>query len=1164
MKPSSSLFFSLTLCIILSACAGPDLNDPEVQAALTEAKNLGLAYLEENQLQEAEAAFQQVLDIHPEDPSGHANLGIVYLRAGSYEQAEASLSKAAELAPEDPNIPLSLATLYDQTDQIERARSTIEQALEQNPDHVQTLYKRAQLYSDEASLIATYATHLKTVVQYAPANIVPRFYLVESLAQSGELADAFQELDDLRQQLPEIPREAAPHFESAVSALQAEEAEAAFRSVRVFHNLMKVTPYYQTSLRLLGLRTDAAVGVPVISEPTGLAQAAFTQGDGSPDIIAEMQFTDASVNAGLQDLPDPAAEITSMVLLDVDGDKETDLFRTIWNASTNTASFQLLRNQFGRFIDITADAGIQSTESKPLYALSADFDNDTFLDLFVLTEGQDVLYHNQGDGTFEEIASTGIDVQEVNKALFADVDHDGDLDLLIAREGPFLVYRNNLDGSFSDIAQETGLAINSVRDIDFGDIDDDGDLDLVLTGNSGTTLFTNARQGSFEPLFGSLTHADSPAQTSAVGDYNNDGFLDIFSSTQTGPRLYLNQGENQFQEQDQAFPENSTSSYSQFVDIDNDGFLDLFLSGESPRIFHNNREGGFEDRSGLLLPADLPASGAVAVTDYNLDRDLDLFLHTDSRVVLLRNDGGHANRLLSIQTRGLVNNNSKNNFYSIGAKVELRAGNLYQTRVVTEPTTYFGLGKRVKADVIRIVFTNGVPQNIFRPGTDQDIIEQQILKGSCPFLYAWNGDKYVFATDLLWRSALGMPLGIMAEGTTAYAPASLAEDYIMIPDGLLVADNDAYRIKITDELWETPYIDEVKLILVDAPDSVESRIDEKFGPPPTSIPPVHQILHQIPVKAQRDNGDNISWLLSEADQKFVYPVETTRFQGLTAPYTFTLSPEQPVDPNNAVLYLQGWIFPTDASINMAMSQSDVYKPHPPEVQVKDRAGNWQTVIPNMGFPMGKNKTVRIDLSGMFLTDDQQVRIRTNMQLYWDHAFFAVESNASANRISILAPETADLHYRGFSRMYRSSPVGPHLFDHDEVSTAPRWIDLEGFYTRYGEVNELLQTTNDQYVIMNAGDAMSIAFDAREAPPLPEGWHRRFILYTNGWLKDGDLNTAHGQTVEPLPFKGMSSYPYGDDESYPRTASNQEYLDTYNTRWVSPSLFKNRLNDLVSE
>ena len=1167
MKRFLPRFIAILFLGGIAACSGPDLNDPAVQAALTESKNLGLAYLEENQLLEAEAAFLEVLELNPDDASGQANLGIVYLRSGSYEKAEGHLLKAVELAPDDPNIPLSLATLYEQTERTDLARSTISTALEQNPDHVQTLYKRAQLYStdNDPSLAETYAGHLRTVVQYAPANIVPRFYLVESLTQAADLQNAFQELNDLRQQLPDIPREAQPHYEAAIAALQAEDTSAAFRSVRVFHNVMKVTPYYQTSLRLLGLRTDAAVGVPVISEPTGLGQAAFTQGDGSPDILDGMEFTDASANAGLQNVFDFAQEITSMVLLDIDGDKETDVFATAWNPSTNTASYALLRNQFGRFTNITDESGIEPVSAKPLYALAADYDNDTFLDLFVFTEGQDLLYHNQGDGTFKETgAETGIDVSDVQKALFADIDHDGDLDLLVAQRGPLLAYQNNLDGSFSEITEKTGFSEQGVTDIDFGDFDDDGDLDLLFTGNAGLKLYSNARQGVFELLKNRLPQSDNPAPTSAVGDYNNDGFLDIFSMSDAGPGLYTSEGENQFQYQ--LLPLQGTNSAEQvlLVDIDNDGFLDLFLSGETPHLFHNNREGSFEDVTARMLPSALPPSHAVSFTDYNLDRDLDLFLQADNEVVLLRNDGGQANRLLSIQTRGLVNNNSKNNYYSIGAKVELRAGDLYQTRVVTDPVTYFGLGKRVKADVIRIVFTNGVPQNIFRPGTDQDIIEQQILKGSCPFLYTWNGERYVFATDLLWRSALGMPLGIMAEGNTAYAPASPAEDYIMIPNGLLVPDNDTYKIKITDELWETPFIDEVKLIVVDAPDTVEIRIDEKFGPPPAALPPVHNILATTPVQATQSTGEDVSWLLKEVDQKFVYPNHTTRFQGLTAPYSITLTPEQQLDPERAVLYMKGWIFPTDASINMAMSQSDTYSTQPPAVQVKDRAGAWQTVIPNMGFPMGKNKTVRIDLSGKFLSDDQHVRILTNMQLYWDHAFFAIESDVPAHRTTRLSPVSADLQYRGFSRMYRTSPLGPHLFDHDDVSTAPRWQDLAGLYTRYGDVEDLLLETNDQYVIMNAGDAMTIAFDAGKAPPLPDGWTRRFILYTNGWLKDGDLNTAYGQTVNPLPFMGMSAYPYDTDESYPLTPSNQKYLETYNTRVVSPQPFRDWLKNLETE
>ena len=67
------------------------------------------------------------------------------------------------------------------------------------------------------------------------------------------------------------------------------------------------------------------------------------------------------------------------------------------------------------------------------------------------------------------------------------------------------------------------------------------------------------------------------------------------------------------------------------------------------------------------------------------------------------------------------------------------------------------------------------------------------------------------------------------------------------------------------------------------------------------------------------------------------------------------------------------------------------------------------------------------------------------------------------------------------------------------------------------------------------------------PKLPPGWKRDFLLYTDGWIKDSDLNTAAGTTVEPLPFRRMTEYPYGPSESYPGDAERQRYLREYHTR-----------------
>jgi len=98
-------------------------------------------------------------------------------------------------------------------------------------------------------------------------------------------------------------------------------------------------------------------------------------------------------------------------------------------------------------------------------------------------------------------------------------------------------------------------------------------------------------------------------------------------------------------------------------------------------------------------------------------------------------------------------------------------------------------------------------------------------------------------------------------------------------------------------------------------------------------------------------------------------------------------------------------------------------------------------------------------------------------------------------------------------------------------------------------------SDNKYAIMNAGDAITLQFDMDQVDNLAEGWKRDFIFYNDGWLKDGDLNTAHGQTVEPLPFHGMTRYPYGDEQSYPATKEYQDYQREYNTREVSTEPFK---------
>jgi hypothetical protein len=113
--------------------------------------------------------------------------------------------------------------------------------------------------------------------------------------------------------------------------------------------------------------------------------------------------------------------------------------------------------------------------------------------------------------------------------------------------------------------------------------------------------------------------------------------------------------------------------------------------------------------------------------------------------------------------------------------------------------------------------------------------------------------------------------------------------------------------------------------------------------------------------------------------------------------------------------------------------------------------------------------------------------------------------------------------------------------------------MAGLFTRYGDVTELLQQDDDLQVVFGSGDELTVAFDAPQNGP-PAGWKRDFMLHNVGWDKDNDLNVVTSQAVEPLPFHGMSGYPYRADEEFPDTPRHREYLRKYQTRTQQPVEF----------
>ncbi len=1180
------IYFLFILCLIsIFSCKETEAEKRQKAIEMMTTQTMGLAYLEEFKLEESENEFLKLIGLAPDEKLGYANLGLVYLRMAKYDQAEEQIQTAIKIDPEDADIRLLLATVYQLNGEREKAITELEDALSFAPDHSKVLYDLAEIYSvsaDEASQKQR-KVYLQQLVDYAPENIVPQLQLTEMLIRDGESDKALERMEIMKKQFPEFPKEAVDYYDETLLLLRKNESDQALIQFTIFHNYLKVTYSFQSGINDLKGPGGSSIGFPVISYNREINEQSL----GDKTVLEIIKFKDVTANSGLDVIPviNDAQQLSSLGKTfveagDYDGDGDADLYVGSYDQTTATYRNYLFNNENGTFNDVSETSGLDHNGIES-GAKFIDYDNDGFLDLFVLKDEGNLLYRNEKKGLFKDrTLESKIVSTEAVKALFFDMDHDGDLDLFQVKTGLNQVYRNNGDGTFVEQAEKMGLGGGDTvqsKDAGFGDFDDDGDIDLiVINDNSNNLLYSNQRQGIYKNIAeDSGLELNQGSSSVAVGDYNNDGFLDLFIGSSSGHEmvLYRNLGSGSFElEQDQKTMFTALAQLKvldvEFVDFDNDGFLDILVAGESKqnrgqglKLYHNEGGGKFTDVSNLLNEGPQSAQQLVLI-DYDQDGDIDILVTgLDGGVFLLRNDGGNMNHYLNMKLVGLRTGSAKNNYFGIGSKVEMRAGDLYQSMVVTDPNIYFGLGNRSKADILRITWTNGVPQNILLPDADRALIESQTLKGSCPFLYTWNGEAYEFIKDITWRSALGMPLGIMG-GTTQYAFADASDDYIKIPGDKLKPKNGYYSIQVTSELWETIYMDKIELVAVDHPEDINIYVPEQFSPPPFPGLDIHQVNKKYaPVSAVDGLGNDLLPFILKKDDAYISNFKPDKYQGITEAHDLILDPGEAVQDTNVQIFLNGWIFPTDASINVAISQSDQLKLSPPVIQVINRDGKWETIVDNLGFPMGKNKTVIADLSGKFLSADHRIRIQTNMEIYWDEIFFASVSSDSAMETTVLHPVSADLHFRGFSKTYRKGGrYGPHWFDYTKVDTGNKWRDLTGSYTRYGDVLPLLQDSDNQYIISNAGDETSIQFDAQNLPVLKEGWTRDFLIRSVGWVKDGDINTAEGNRVLPLPFHGMSAYPPSAQDVYPKKPELQKYLDEYNTRIVTADKYQNEIKN----
>ncbi len=1126
--------------------AAPPQNGAEIQRH----RSLGKAYYEQGKYPEAIAEFQKVIASGRAVALDHLALGQSLMQANNLDQALGELTTARQMDPTLTSAMYNLGILYKRELRYPQAEQELKQVIQVDAGDPPTWFNLASVYFSERKLTDSLAAYKRVVEMgfgkaqnfYVAATF--HCFIINTRLRQNEEAKKYLALN-------KASRDKVPGISLQYPALEAGK----YGAVRIPPPEMLGPP------RRLAA---AKVSFDSITSHLGIHLPATDQRPGATADLNAIPQQDFSLDyARRRILPRLGA---SIAVGDFDGDGYPDLYVVIPGAANH-----LFRNNGdGSFTDVTAKAGVAG-DGNGVSAAFGDYDNSGHLSLAVAGLGGLTLYRNKGDGTFEDVTAKahlkGNPGELDTDVVAVDSDNDGSLDFVVTayadlgappqkasyrfpNDFPKLaphLYRNNGDGTFSDVAAKGGLpgATQRLRGAVFGDFNNDGYADLVfLADDAAPLLYLNHGEDKFTAASAQAgaDFAAAPALDARVADFNHDGLLDLALATDNGWKVLLNRGGARFTRDAHLpaiKPYSGTFRYPGAVlDADGDSFDDLLIADANGRWRLLSNTGHSFKESPLELP--LPAgqlSSRPTMAWVNNPGKLDILAVTKRGQVAGAEKSGPPSHWVEVRFDGY-----KSNKAGAGAVVELKAGNFYDKVVSPGGPVRIFTGEIAKLDVVRVTWPNQVVQNSINVTTGKPVLvrESERLASSCPFLYVWNGRRYVFFTDILGAS----PIGELLPDGSRMKPNPV--ELVRLGDAPKPQNGD-YTLQITSEMREVDYFDQLKLLAVDHPPAETVLANEIYSSTPV-VPRLYALRNQrFPIAATDDHGDNVLPLLLKADGRYPTNFRRDRILGLSDLHSLTLDLGDFPRDEKLALWLKGWVFWTDSNASRALMNNRSLRMVAPYLQVRDQQGRWVTVIPDMGLPSGANRTMRVDLTGKFLTRDHHVRIVTNFCVYWDQIFYTTDEVAAPAAVA-LPLLSADLHYRGFSRyVYDPRHIHPDYFDYARLLTAAPWNPMRGKYTRYGAVKTLLASADDQLVTMSTGDEMTVKFGGRGLPPLKPGWRRDFFLMGAGYAKDGEPNTAYASSVEPLPFRAMPNYPPVAGAPQARSTAYQQYLHTYETR-----------------
>jgi tetratricopeptide (TPR) repeat protein len=1114
----------------------------------------GVALLEQFRFAEAAAEFEEVVRRAPDSGPGYVNLGIAYFNERNFEKSRAALERASVLMPESPYVHYNLGLIDKLQGDTERAVVAFEKVRALDPADTMTHYYLGTLYANLGRLDEAEAS-LRRALELQPGNESAHFSLGNVLIRQGRRDEGQKELLVFRELKESFPAEAAS------AGLQYTElgryAEALEESAA------PLQPNRAETVR------DAGIEYRDATASAGLALGAL---EARPALPPSIRATEYGIDF-LRERVLPRLG-TGLAIRDLDSDGDPDLL------FVREGGVVFYRNTSARFEPVSP-SGLPG-EGHFIGVAVGDVDNDGDGDVYLTGSGGNALYLNELSGPagrFEPspdpAVGGGSDVSV--SASFADVDHDGDLDLYVSnyasRETPAgretlalpddipgasnRLFRNNGNGSFTEIGEASRTAGGSHRSLGalFSDIDDDRDIDFVVVNDGSRPLvFSNDRVGTFTEVgLAWGLEASERARGADSADFDRDGSFDFFFTAEGSQLNTLLRGPARDGFRSDVLSPGLLAAGApgarfgaQFVDADNDSDLDLLLvvnEENALAALYVNTPSGFERAASLKAPVE-GVGRALALADVDLDGDVDALVATDrGELSYFENEGGNRRAWLSVRAKGL-----RSNLDGLGAKVEVKAGGEGLRREIrsssgyfsqSDLTLHFGLGEKAAADYVRFLWPGGVKQiEMDVPARETARIEELNRKGtSCPILYAWDGERIRFVTDFLGGSAFGY---LLAPGR--YNVSDTAETVKLEPFPL-VSREGLFDVRFVNQLEEVLFYDRASLLVIDHPRDVEVFPNERLMPgPPFPGERLYAVQGARPVEAALDGrGEDVTELLSSIDRRYPDRFDLLPFKGYAEEHSLTLDLGALEEGAHYVLLLYGWVDYADSSANLAASQAGVALV-PPYLEVGDAGGRFSRASEQMGFPAGLPKTMLVDLEGLVSPARNRARIVTSMRLYWDQIRIARVAEAPGMLVSELPPSRAELRFLGYPAPFNPDGRRPSLYTYDEILPQELWGAHQGFYTRYGDVGPLVEAVDDRYVIARHGDELRLGFSESGLPPLPPGFERTFMIAADGFGKDMDLNSAYPDTIEPLPFHGMPSYPYSEETEGPAR-------DPHQTRYV---------------